>query len=59
MCAQCMMGASTALTAPPGCAAWLASRAYEWLTLCRMRTATIALLVAGVVGSAVGLSGTT
>jgi hypothetical protein len=55
MCAQCMMGASTALTAPPGCAAWLASRAYEWLTLCRMRTATIAPLV----GSAVGLSGTT
>jgi hypothetical protein len=57
MCAQCMAGAATALTAATGIRAWLAARGFAWLTPPRMRAVTIALLVAGVVGSSLGLSG--
>ena len=57
MCAQCMIGASTALTGAAGMRAWLATRGFAWLTPGGMRAVTIALLAAGVVGSSVGLSG--
>jgi len=57
MCAQCMMGATVALTGAAGMRAWLATRAFAWLTPRRMRAATIAMLALGVVGSSVGLSG--
>jgi hypothetical protein len=58
MCAQCMMGATTALTAATGLRAWLAARGFAWLTPRRMRAVTIGLLVVGAVGSSVALSGT-
>jgi hypothetical protein len=58
MCAQCMMGATAALTGAAGMRAWLATRAFAWLTPRRLRAATMTLLVLGVIGSSVGLSGT-
>ena len=58
MCAQCMMGATTAVASATGIRVWLASKAFTWLTPRRMRFATGLLAVAAVLGSSVGLSGT-
>ena len=58
MCAQCMMGAATAAAGVTGVRAWLATRGWAWLTPRRLRTATASLIVACLVGSAVGLGGT-
>jgi hypothetical protein len=57
MCAQCMIGATTALTGAAGLRAVLAAKGAAWLTPRRLRAATILLLTAGVIGSSVGLSG--
>jgi hypothetical protein len=58
MCAQCMMGATTAVAATAGIRAWLASRGFTWLTPYRMRLATAFLIGASLIGASVGLSGT-
>ena len=58
MCAQCMMGATAAVAASTGMRAWLANRGFSWLTPRRMRLATISLIVVGLIGASVGLSGT-
>lgn len=58
MCAQCMMAASTAAAGATGMRAWLAAKGFSWLTPRKMRFATMGLIGAGLVGSAVGLSGT-
>ena len=58
MCAQCVMGATTAAAGATGIRAWLATRTYSWLTPRRMRFATMALIGSGLIGASVGLSGT-
>jgi hypothetical protein len=58
MCAQCMMGATTAAAGATGIRAWLGTRSYAWLTPRRMRFATVSLLGAGLIGASVGVSGT-
>lgn len=58
MCVQCMMGATAAATGVTGIRAWLASKAFSWLTPHRMRLATISLIVAGLIGASVGVDGT-
>ncbi len=57
VCTQCSMGAVTALAGATGIRIWLRAKAFSWMTPGRMRAATISLLVAGVVGSSVGISG--
>jgi hypothetical protein len=57
MCIQCMMGAMTATASATGVRAWLAQRNWRWLTPRRLRFATVALLVAALAVSAVGLGG--
>jgi hypothetical protein len=51
------MGAVTAVAGASGIRAWLAAKAFSWLTPKRMRAATISLGVAALVGSSLGLSG--
>jgi hypothetical protein len=58
MCAQCMLGATTAAVGVTGARAWLAAKGFAWMTPRRLRFATISLIVAGVIGASVGLSGT-
>jgi hypothetical protein len=58
MCAQCMMGATTAAIGVTGIRAWLAAKGFAWMTPRRLRFATSSLIVAGVIGASVGLSGT-
>jgi hypothetical protein len=57
MCVQCMMGAMTAGAAASGSRSWLATRRWAWLTPERLRTATVALLIAALMASATVLSG--
>jgi hypothetical protein len=57
MCVQCMMGAMTAGAAVTGTRSWLGTRRWSWLTPERMRRATVALLVAGLVAASTILSG--
>jgi hypothetical protein len=57
MCIQCMMGAMTATASATGVRAWLAQREWTWLTPKRLRLATVALLAAALVISAVGFGG--
>jgi hypothetical protein len=54
---QCMMGAMTAGAGVTGTRAWLATRRYSWITPSRMRGATFALIIAGLIGSSVGFHG--
>ena len=58
MCAQCMMGATTAAAGVTGMRAWLAAKGSSWMTPRRLRFATISLIVAGFIGSAFGFHGT-
>lgn len=51
MCMQCMAGAMTAGAAATGARTWLVALAPTWLTAARRRTATRALVVAGVLAS--------
>jgi hypothetical protein len=57
VCIQCMMGAMTATASATGMRAWLAQRRWTWLTRARLRFATMALLAAALVVSAVGFGG--
>jgi hypothetical protein len=54
---QCMMGAMTAGAGVTGTRAWLNVKGFSWMTPRRMRVATFALIVAGLIGSAVGFHG--
>ena len=58
MCAQCMMGASTAAAGVTGMRAWLVAKGFSWMTPRRTRVATITMIAAGLIGASVGLSGT-
>jgi hypothetical protein len=53
-----MLGATTAAVGVTGARAWLAAKGFAWMTPRRLRFATISLIVAGVIGASVGLSGT-
>ncbi len=55
------MGATTTVTAAAGVTgirAWMGAKGFGWMTPRRMRFATVSMVVAAVVGSSVGLSGT-
>jgi hypothetical protein len=52
-----MMGAMTATASATGVRAWLAQRHWHWLTPRRLRFATLALLGAALVVSAVSFGG--
>jgi hypothetical protein len=58
MCAQCMMGATTAAAGVTGMRTWLAARGFSWLTPRRLRLMTVSLIALGLIGASVGLSGT-
>jgi len=58
MCAQCIVGATTAAVGVTGIRAWLVAKAFSWMTPRRTRIATISLIAAGLIGASVGLSGT-
>jgi hypothetical protein len=57
MCMQCMAGAMTATAGAAGIRAWLATRAFAWLTPRRLRALTIALIGAALLASTVLVSG--
>jgi len=56
MCSAC---ACAAVAATSGTRVWLQTRHWPWLTRKRLRRATIALCVCGLLGSTVGLSSST
>lgn len=58
MCMQCMAGAMTATAGAAGIRAWLATRAFGWLTPKRMKAITMVLTGAVLIASAVLVSGT-
>jgi hypothetical protein len=57
MCAQCMLGASTAAAGVTGMRAWLAAMGFSWMTPRRLRLFTVSLIAAGLIGASVGISG--
>ena len=57
MCMQCMATAMTAGATASGARAFIAARHFSWLTPARLRTITIALLVAAFLASATLVSG--
>ena len=57
MCAQCMAGAMTATASAAGIRAWLATRAFHWLTPARLRAITIGLIAAVLLASTVLVGG--
>ena len=61
MCMQCAMGGPAPRlpsAAPPAFERGSGRRAFAWMTPGRMRATTIALLVIGVIGASVSVSGT-
>lgn len=59
MCMQCMAGAMTATAGATGVRAWLATRAYAWLTPKRLKAITVALVAVALIASTVLVSGST
>lgn len=59
MCMQCMAGAMTATAGATGIRAWLATRAYAWLTPKRLKAITVALVAIALIASTVLVSGST
>ena len=59
MCAQCMAGAAMAVGSASGVRAWLATRTWAMLTARRLRIATRALVALALIGSSIGIGGTT
>lgn len=57
MCGQCVTAAMTAAAGATGVRAWLAAKRPAWVTPRRLRLATVALIVAGLVVASLGLSG--
>ena len=53
MCMQCMATAMTVGAGATGARSWLAARSPKWLTPRRLKQASAAILVAGVVASGV------
>ena len=58
MCAQCMMGATTAAAGVTGMRTWLVAKGFRWMTPRRLRFLTASLIAIGLIGASVGLSGT-
>ena len=56
---QCMAGAMTATAGAAGIRAWLATRAFGWLTPRRLKAITIALIAGALLASTVLVSGST
>jgi hypothetical protein len=54
MCAQCMIGATTAAAGVTGVRAWLATKRYAWLPPRRMRLLTAGLIAVGLIGASLG-----
>jgi len=59
MCMQCMAGAMTATAGAAGIRAWLATRAFGWLTPSRLKAITVVLVVGALLASTVLVSGST
>jgi hypothetical protein len=57
MCMQCMATAMTTGAAVTGARSWLATRNYRWLTPQRLKRATVCLFAAGLIASALLVSG--
>lgn len=57
MCMQCMAGAMTATAGAAGVRAWLATRAFGWLTATRLKGITIVLVVGALMASTILVSG--
>ncbi|MDW5596462.1 hypothetical protein VSS74_19095 [Conexibacter stalactiti] len=57
MCMQCMAGAMTATAGAAGIRAWLATRAFGWLTPKRLKAITMVLIGAVLLASTVLVSG--
>jgi len=57
MCMQCMAGAMTATAGAAGIRAWLATRAFRWLTPKRMKAITIGLIAVALLASTVLIGG--
>jgi hypothetical protein len=57
MCMQCMATAMTAGAGVTGIRAWLATRGFCWLTPLRLRRITVGLFAAGLLASAVVITG--
>jgi hypothetical protein len=57
MCMQCMATAMTTGAAVTGVRSWLGTRNYSWLTPQRLRHATLFLFAAGLLASALLVSG--
>jgi hypothetical protein len=57
MCMQCMATAMTTGAAVTGVRSWLGTRNYSWLTPQRLRRTTICLFAAGLLASALLVSG--
>jgi hypothetical protein len=57
MCMQCMAGAMTATAGAAGIRAWLATRAFGWLTPRRLRAITLVLVAGALLASTVLVSG--
>lgn len=53
---QCAAGAMTAAAGATGARAWLATKAFSWMTPRRMRLASFSLVGTGVLAAALGLS---
>jgi hypothetical protein len=56
MCAQCMLGASTAAAGVTGMRAWLAAKGFSWMTPGRLRFVTVSLVFLGLGAASVGIS---
>ncbi|MBB4662759.1 hypothetical protein [Conexibacter arvalis] len=57
MCMQCMAGAMTATAGAAGIRAWLATRAFGWLTPRRMKAITIGLVAVALLASTILIGG--
>lgn len=57
MCMQCMAGAMTATAGAAGIRAWLATRAFGWLTPRRLKAITIALVGVALLASTLLVGG--
>lgn len=59
MCMQCMASAMTATAGAAGLRAWLATRAFAWLTPRRLKAITVALVAIALLASTVLVGGST
>ena len=57
MCANCVAGATVAAAGASGARAWLAAKAYAWVTPRRLHLVTWVLAVVAVAAASVGIGG--